>query len=267
MKPRRLTLFVILSLLALGLLGVDATIWSLTRLKPVLVTLESPSIPTDFDEMTLVYFSDTHWMNLGDAYAERVITAILAQDPDVIVFGGDLVSEAYYETLTAETRQKLIDRLKQLHAPLGQFAILSEADLAHRLELETVWLAAGFEVLNGKRLDIHVYDDAFIRFIGIDVNTSLSLADSGIYTIGFAHDPTLIESWAGNIDAMVAGKTHGGQVVLPWIGSLVSANQPLIKGQTVIDSTTLVVSSGVGVDQLKARLFADPDFLVMTLKP
>jgi predicted MPP superfamily phosphohydrolase len=40
----------------------------------------------------------------------------------------------------------------------------------------------------------------------------------------------------------------------------------LLKGQTIIDETTLIVSSGVGVDQLKARLFADPDFLVITLK-
>jgi uncharacterized protein len=267
MKPRRLTLLVIFSLLAIGLLGVDATIWSLTRLKPVQVTLTSSDIPSDFDELTLVYFSDTHWMNLGDAYAEHVITAILAQDPDVIVFGGDLATDAFYDTLTAETRQKLIDRLKRLDAPLGQFAILSEADQAHRLELEALWMAAGFEVLNGQRLDIHAYGDAFIRFIGIDANTSLSLADSSVYTIGFAHDPALIESWAGNIEALVAGKTHGGQVVLPFIGSLVSANQPLIKGQTVIDSTTLMVSSGVGVDQLKARLFADPDFLVITLNP
>ncbi len=267
MKPRRLTLFVILSLLAIGLLGVDATIWSLTRLKPVQVSLTSSAIPTDFDEMTLVYFSDTHWMNLGDAYAERVITAILAHDPDVIVFGGDLVTEAYYETLTAQSRQKLIDRLKRLEAPLGQFAILSEADQAHRLELEALWMAAGFEVLNGQRLDIHAYGEAFIRFIGIDASTSLSLADTTVYTIGFAHDPALIDAWAGSIDALVAGKTHGGQVVLPLIGSLVSANQPLIKGQTVIDDTTLIVSSGVGVDQLKARLFADPDFLIITLKP
>lgn len=267
MKPRRLTLLIILGLLTFGLLGVDATIWSLTRVKPVLVTLQSSDIPNDFDELTIVYFSDTHWMNLGDAYADRVITAIIAQDPDVIVFGGDLATESYYDTLTTQTRQKLIDRLKQLDAPLGQFAILSEADQAHRLELEAFWMTAGFEVLNGQRLDIHAYGDDTIRFIGLDANTSLSLADSSVYTIGFAHDPSLIETWAGRLDALVAGKTHGGLIVLPFIGSLVTSNQPLLKGQTVIDETTLIVSSGIGVDQLKARLLADPDFIVITLKP
>ncbi len=266
MKPRRLTLLIILGLLAVGLLGVDATIWSLTRIKPVIVNLQSDQIPSDFDELTIVYFSDTHWMNLGDAYANRVIQAIQTQDPDVIVFGGDLANEAYYDTLTSESRQKLIDRLLALDAPLGQFAILSEAETVHQLELEALWMAAGFEILNNQALEIHAYGDDFIRFIGLDATTSISLADSSVYTIGFAHDPSLINTWAGKVDVLVAGKTHGGQIVLPFLGSLVTSNHPLLKGQTIIDETTLIVSSGVGVDQLKARLFADPDFLVITLR-
>lgn len=267
MKQRSVTLILIICLLTLGVIGIDVTIWSLTRIKPVTITLTSSRIPADFDELTLVYFSDTHWMNLGDAYAQRVIQSINDHDPDIIVFGGDLVTEAYFATLTNDTRQKLTDRLKQLVAPLGQYAILSTADMAHRLELETLWMVSGFEVLNGQRLNIHAYGEHYIRFIGLDATTSLSLADSAVYTIGFAHDPTLISEWAGKLDVVVAGKTHGGQVVLPFIGSIVTSNQPLLKGMTLIDDTTLIVSSGVGVDALKARLFADPDYLVITLKP
>jgi predicted MPP superfamily phosphohydrolase len=267
MKVRRLPLLIITGLLVLGFLGVDATLWALTRIKPIQITLNSTAIPADFDEMTIVYFSDTHWMNLGDAYAQRVITGIMSHDPDVIVFGGDLVTEAYYTTLTAETRQRLIDHLKLLDAPLGQFALLSETDLNHRLELESMWMAAGFEVLNDQRLDIYAYGDDFIRFIGIDEDTPTSLADTSVYTLGFTHDPRWITDWAGKLDVLVAGKTHGGQIVLPIIGSLVTSNKPLLKGQTVIDDTTLIVSSGVGVDGLKARLFADPDYVVITLKP
>lgn len=267
MKDKRLPLLIITGLLALGLLGIDATIWSLTRIKPVNITLTSSAIPKDFDELTIVYFSDTHWMNLGDAYAARVIDSIMANDPDVIVFGGDLATEAYYTTLTSQSRQQLIDRLKTLEASLGQFAILSTADQSHRLELESMWMAAGFEVLNDQSLNIHAYGDDYIRFIGIDEDTPTSLADSSIYTLGFAHDPRVIDDWAGKLDGLVAGKTHGGQIVLPLIGSLMTSNKPLLKGQKVIDDTTLIVSSGVGVDGLKARLFADPDYLVITLRP
>ena len=267
MKVRSLALVVIVSLLTLALIGIDATIWSLTRLKPVNVTLTSSRIPTDFEEFTIVYFSDTHWMNLGDAYAQRVINAINSHDPDVIVFGGDLVNEAFYTTLTSQTRQNLVDRLSQLDAPLGQFAILSSADLAHRLELEALWMASGFEVLNAQALNIHAYGDDFIRFIGIDANTSPSLIEDDAYTIGFTHDPALISTWSSKLDALVAGKTHGGQIVLPVIGSIITSNQPLLKGTAIIDDTTLVVSSGIGVDGLKARLNADPDYVVITLKP
>lgn len=267
MKVRSLTLLVIVSLLVLALIGIDATIWSLTRLKPVNVTLTSARIPSEFDEFTIVYFSDTHWMNLGDAYAAWVISAINTHDPDVIVFGGDLVNETFYTTLTPQSRQYLVDRLSQLEAPLGQFAILSDTDQTHRLELEALWMASGFEVLNGQLLDIYAYGDNLIRFIGIDATTSQQLLDGDAYTIGFAHDPALISTWSGQLDALVAGKTHGGQLVLPVIGSIVTANQPLLKGTTTINNTTLVVSSGIGVDSLKARLGADPDFLVITLKP
>ena len=74
-------------------------------------------------------------------------------------------------------------------------------------------------------------------------------------------------------DLLLAGHTHGGQVQLPFIGPLVTlSNVPRAhaEGQNQLGSTTLIVSRGIGTEQMDAprlRFLCWPELSIIDLVP
>lgn len=270
MKLRVLIILAFSLLLTLTVIVYDSTHGALTRLQVSQVILSSDKIPEDFNELNLVYFSDLHAYTLNDSYYAKVVESINAKNPDFVVFGGDLIDESDYATYSDAQRTALIDLLKSIKAPYGKFAVLSETDLAHKTELIPLLMEGGFEVLNGKVLPVHVLGSSSINFVGWDDDTDLSILSglsSSTYTLAFVNDPDQVTVLNGHgIKAVFAGKTHGGQVTLPLIGSLVYKDEAYQKGHYALSDLDLYVSSGIGVSNLKARWLTDPSYTLVTLK-
>ncbi len=257
-------------LLSLTVIVYDANHGALTRLKIKRLTLESDQIPEAFDELTLIYFSDLHVYTLGKAYYEKVIQKINALNPDFVVFGGDLIDEAQYETYSETERSSIIDLLKSIKAPYGKFALLSETDLMHQTELISLYHQSGFEVINNKLIPIHALGSAFINFLGYDESgdeSILTQLSADKYTLAFGYDPDLALTLNEHeVDVMFAGKTHGGQVTLPIIGPLFMKSESFQKGYYPLSKLNLYVSTGIGVSKLKARWLTDPSLMLITFK-
>lgn len=257
-------------ILVFSVIGVvyDSTNGALTRLTIQRVTLSSDKIPEVFNELNLVYFSDLHAHTLSDDYYQTVIDSINAMNPDFVVFGGDLIDEASYVNYSDAQRKAMIALLKSIDAPYGKYAILSEIDMAHQTELHALYLEAGFEVINSQLIPIHVLGSPSINFVGLDQTTPASLLDTILptqYTLAFATDPDLATTLNGqNIDVMLAGKTHGGQVTLPFVGPMVYKNELYQKGHYALSQLDLYVSTGIGVSSLKARWLTDPSYTLIT---
>ena len=265
-------LMISLFILVFGLTGVvyDSTNGALTRLTIQRVTLTSDKIPEAFNDLNLVYFSDLHAHTLSDTYYQNVIDSINAMNPDFVVFGGDLIDEAGYASYSDTQRKAMIALLKSIDAPYGKYAILSETDLAHQTELHALYLEAGFEILNSQLIPIHVLGNPSINFLGWDAETPSDLLSTILptqYTIAFASDPDFATVLNGqNIDVMFAGKTHGGQVTLPFLGPMVYKDEIYQKGHYELSQLDLYVSTGIGVSGLKARWMTDPSYYLITFK-
>jgi predicted MPP superfamily phosphohydrolase len=270
MKMKVLIVTLVILLLVLTGIVYDSTNGALTRLSIQRITLSSPKIPSDFNELNLVYFSDLHAHTLSDAYYKKVIDSINAMNPDFVVFGGDLIDEGSYASYSESERKALITLLKSIKAPYGKYAVLSELDLIHQTELETLYLEAGFEILNQKLIPIHALGSSSINFLGWDASsTSTSLASlaQGEYTLAFGHDPQGAKTLSvSGVDVMLAGKTHGGQVTLPLVGSLILHNEDYLRGHYPLSQMDLYVSTGIGVSKLKARWLTDPSYMLITFK-
>lgn len=88
-------------------------------------------------------------------------------------------------------------------------------------------------------------------------------------TILLQHNPDMIlEDGAGEFDLMVAGHTHGGQVLLPWITChLTFACRTLRYGYADTPAGQLFVTSGTGMVSLPLRFGVPPkvDFLDLAI--
>jgi predicted MPP superfamily phosphohydrolase len=82
-----------------------------------------------------------------------------------------------------------------------------------------------------------------------------------------AHDPRrIVEAAALGVGVVLAGHTHGGQVVLPGLGAIAARKFPVAAGRLRLKATEMFVSRGVGTVYLPVRVNCPPEVAVLTLR-
>ena len=110
-------------------------------------------------------------------------------------------------------------------------------------------------MIKGERLDL-----AGIRFWTRTAREIAAvLSGTGGTTVLLAHDPRrLLEAAALDVQLVLSGHTHGGQVILPGVGPVARRRFPVLAGYATRENTSIFVSRGVGTvfvpaHQLSAR--------------
>ena len=88
------------------------------------------------------------------------------------------------------------------------------------------------------------------------------------FTITICHTPdTVLQIPQDQTDLMLAGHSHGGQVVLPFFGPLYKPSyaERYYRGQSQIGDILLDVSNGTGTTRMDIRLFAPAEIVVFQL--
>lgn len=87
------------------------------------VTLHHHGIPEAFDGTKIAHFTDLHAGSIDDPNKLREgIDMIMSEQPDLILFTGDIVNSVHDELLPC------VDILSRLKAPLGVFAVMGNHD-------------------------------------------------------------------------------------------------------------------------------------------
>lgn len=226
--------------------------------------------------LRIVFASDfhagpvTHPELLNDASR-----AMAGGKPDLLLLGGDFISPH------ARYIDGLADRLRQIEAPLGKFAVLGNHDLYADDEYVVERLAAaGVRTLTNKCVRLAPPYDA-ICLCGLDDPTvgspdaAAALCGADGVRIVLMHSPEGLLSLRGHqFDLAFCGHTHGGQVALPGGRPIVMPGGPLNRlyahGMHLLPEygdATIIVSRGIGCSGVPVRLFARPEVHVCTVHP
>lgn len=196
---------------------------------------------------------------------ERAVRLIMSASPDLIVLGGDYVTwgDRRFVTPAAEA-------LAGLQAPHGIYAILGNHD--DDKDMPAALRKQGFSVLKDARTRVVVRGEG-LELAGIRFWTRKPgeivrvLSGASGTTILLAHSPwRLVEAAALDVQLVLSGHTHGGQVVLPGIGPVTARRYPVVAGLGHRDNTTIFVSRGVGTVYVPYRLNCPPDVALLTLE-
>lgn len=95
--------------------------------------------------------------------------------------------------------------------------------------------------------------------------------ETDVLTLYMVHRPSCFLLRNGSslwdIDVVMSGHEHGGQVVLPYLGGLFSRERGFFPdythGSFVFGNTTLIVTSGLGSDDEFFRRFNNPPEMVL----
>ncbi len=241
-------------------------------------TVESAQVPDAFDGCRIVFASDLHYGPLvsGDEI-KRVVDLINAQDPDIVILGGD-----YARRLPGE-EEEIGKLLAGVHAKLGKYAIIGNHDYWAGEEAAHAGMkTAGFQLLVNEHVKVSIGGES-IYITGLDdldegqIDAAMALAgiDTEDFNITAMHNPkTLDEKVIGDadilrMDAALAGHTHGGQVSFFGLWSPADPAQfPLEYGNRwhLRDGLFTLTSNGTGVSAIKVRFLALPEINVITLR-
>ncbi len=224
--------------------------------------------------------SDLHTTSVGDL-EQRAVEALMAAQPDLILIPGDIFQaseDAFQQELPA-----LRALLAQLQAPGGVFLVPGDVDTMDRLAALTE--GSDIQVLENQVVTTKV-NEVRVRIAGLgqDYTSPEALAAArslerarkpGEARILLVHRPDaigVVPATGSRTDLVVAGHTHGGQVVLPLIGPLMTqSNLPrrvAAGGLFQMSQRVIYVSSGVGVERGQAprmRLLDPPSVSIVTL--
>ncbi len=241
--------------------------------------LEVPirNLPTAFDGYRILHISDAH---TGTSLARAPLAERLAglkgrlkpAVPDLVVFTGDLVARGSAVELAAAD-------LAVIPALDGRFAVLGN----HDTWIGEEWIAsalthAGFRVLanehvaverGGQTLYLAGVNDA--RFTRQD---NLPAALHGIPDtapiIALAHSPDIVlKAMAERVGLFLAGHTHGGQIIFPWIGPLyvpTRLGRRRMSGLIQVDGRLVFINRGLGEVFVPFRLNCPPEVALITLR-
>ena len=273
---------------ALGVMGWFAFgfIEGWKRLELKHITFTSPDLPPYFDGYRLVQITDFHLGSFppGNDFVQKVVDATNNEEPDMILFTGDLVNNQASEV------EPYLDTLGQLHASDGIYSIWGNHDYCEygnnhsigALKRNRRMLYGYQESLGWHQLmnEHHVVSHgmASIAVIGVENpgqppftnRSNLKKAMKGLnpdmFKILLSHDP---HHWrrevvGKKIHLTLAGHTPAGQLK---IGKWTPARMAFKEwgGAYRIGEQMLYVSSGIG-GSFPFRLGAWPELTVITLK-
>ena len=273
---------------ALGVMGWFAFgfIEGWKRLELKHITFTSPDLPPYFDGYRLVQITDFHLGSFppGNDFVQKVVDATNNEEPDMILFTGDLVNNQASEV------EPYLDTLRQLHASDGIYSIWGNHDYCEygnnhsigALKRNRRMLYGYQESLGWHQLmnEHHVVSHgmASIAVIGVENpgqppftnRSNLKKAMKGLnpdmFKILLSHDP---HHWrrevvGKKIQLTLAGHTHAGQLKIgKWTPARLAFKE--WGGAYRIGEQMLYVSPGIG-GSFPFRLGAWPELTVITLK-
>lgn len=281
--------------LSMAAIPLSGTIYAITRGKYNFQIKKTPlsfaHLPKAFNGLKIVQFSDFHAGSFDDYEAVKAgLSLINEQQPDVILFTGDLVNNRAVES------EIFVEILKELKAPYGKYAILGNHDYGEYMsfpdtvaekdnwdKLIEVFKRTGFNLLRNENISLE-REGAKIDLVGVenwgnppfpqygDLDKATQGLDEDRFTILMSHDP---DHWDEQIrfhpkrfDLTLSGHTHGAQfgVDIPgWKWSPVKYRYKRWLGLYKEDNQFLYVSKGFGFLGFPGRIGMSPEIVVFEL--
>ena len=248
--------------------------------------------------LNFVVIADLHDHSFGKDN-QKLVDRVLTQKPDAVLMVGDFINKYSKDTdVLLELTEQLVEIAPVYFSwgnhELGYVELHAEADL---ITFEKQLTEAGAVVLDEQYQDVEIagqiiriggmYDYAF----ALDSTNSCSpdtmdpevyqfltefQEPDDIFKLMLAHRPDSFvlgkasQTW--DIDLVVSGHMHGGQVVLPFLGGVVGGDQgwfpEYVHGLYQKDKINIFITSGLGSSKKALPRFNNPpEIAVLHIMP
>jgi len=238
-------------------------------------------LPEAFRGYRIAQISDIHYDEFTEPwFVRRVVTEVNRLAPDLVLMTGDYISNTPRgQQFAGEAMLRCAMALRELTCPLS-YAVMGNHDSILGPPLIRQGLAKALIPLlfnqhvaierNGQRLWIAGVADPLTNVPDLDL--AIPERPDGPVLLLF-HEPdyadyVLAHRRGAQVDVMLAGHSHGGQVRLPLVGALhcVDGGRKYVQGLFRFGGSQMYVNRGIGTVGLPFRLNCPPEITLFTLK-
>lgn len=207
----------------------------------------------------IIFLSDLHLGSNSKNHLIKVIDIIQSLRSDVVIIGGDLLdSDKFNFNDLAE--------FKTLNKPIFFVTGNHELYLKNWKKIKNKLNDFNIKLIDGQSVKFHE-----INLIGVGDGMLESQKNniknhdliSNVFNLIIVHKPLLWKYYSNQIDLMLSGHTHNGQI-FPF-NLLVKIKFPNIYGLYKKDDSNLYVSSGVGCWGPKIRIGSENEIIDITI--
>ena len=236
--------------------------------------LEIPHWNKDLDGFKIALITDIH---LGTKFVDlkklaRIVKIVNSKNPDLIVICGDLDAKSISKEKYSTTQ--IANIFKNLKSKHGVIAVMGNHDYVPPSVVKNIYQKSNIILLenedyyfshNAKTLRIVGFKDLwYFKSNPIQV---VGMKDKTTPTVVLTHNPDYFPQMPNFVSLTLSGHTHGGEIVLPFIGSFFIPSeygQRYRNGYIIENNKHLFVSRGVAT--LSGGRFLDPpEINILTL--
>jgi len=243
--------------------------------------ISDSEISNDFNNYKIIQISDFH-NTRSKKLVDNIVKEIEKQKPNIIVLTGDFIDSRKTDISGAIKFIKKINSIASIYFITGNHESKSEEYLKLRDEL-----LKNKVIILDNMVEILSVNDSKINLIGINdprmgngsSRLDVKRADDELkkieydcdnYSILLSHRSEIFDIYVDNdIDLVLTGHAHGGQVIIPFVGGVIAPNQgwfpKYTNGIYVKDKTTMIVSRGIGNSIIPFRINNRPELVVIEL--
>lgn len=270
---RRLILVCLLASIAAG-----GKAWHDTMRAPEVerVSIISDALPAGSPPITIALLSDIHVAgpDMPPERLERIVAQVNSLEPDLVAIAGDLVSEKRVAS-RSYSPEEIVAPLGGLRARLGVAVVPGNHD--HWFD----WPSLSRELARYPQITVLVndakqfgplalggVDDAYTGKDDLEATLAAMASMHGARMV-LTHSPDIFPQVPVNVDLVLAGHTHCGQIAYPWGGAPATMSEYgnlYACGVVEEHGKTLVTTGGLGTSLIPVRVFTHPTIWLVTLR-
>ncbi len=217
-------------------------------------------ITKDLNGLKVVHFTCLHYNKYtSNKKITKLVNMINNIKPDIVIFTGDLIDKNYI--LANSEREFLIKELNRIEATVGKYAIKGEDSD----KINEIYASSNFLLMNNSVEDIYI-NKSIINLVALEDKYNkdkILINEKANYVIFLTHKPDNVEKLLEqfDIDLVLAGHSHNGQISIPFIGRLIKKEGSInyYKDYYNIANTPFYISGGLGNNGRPLRLFNHPN--------
>lgn len=216
--------------------------------------------------LRVVFVSDLHYKPYEKFRLIRDVKKIQAQNPDIVLFGGDFVNG--HKKHSSLNPAVIAEELGKIKSKYGSFAVLGNHDVWHdAYGISKLLKKNNITVLKNSNKKVGDFTIAGVEDMQTQSpNVEKALNNVETPVILLSHTPDIFDQVPDTVNLTLAGHVHGGQVKLPFKGAVFAPSKfgtKYAEGYFNDMGRKMIVTKGMGTSILPIRFLCFPEIVLI----